>query len=377
MFTNYINRDTSVITGKKRLKTIWEVNNFPLVIGCTDQASDKDVVASLSFGICQDTGIIQIQKVLPLEVVYSQYHSEALGEIWERHHREFANFISKYSPRAVFEIGGSDGRLAKVYMKSNSVNKWVIIDPNPAVESLGKINVISAAFDNNFKTKEIFDTVVHSHTLEHMYEPREFMESIHKMLKVGDMHIFSLPNLHQYLKNRQSNTLNFEHTILLSEYFVEELLKMYGFEVIEKKYFEQHSIFYSTKKVSKKIINYAGENKYKEYYAEFNKYLTYFEDEIKNLNKKIADFDGDIYIFGAHVFSQFLLALGLATKGVKGILDNSELKQGKRLYGTNFYVNKPNIIKGKKVAVIVKVGAYQKEVVEQLKKINPQVLIWE
>lgn len=377
MFTNYINRDASVLTGKKRLKTIWEIDNFPLVIGCTDQPSDKDIVASLSFGICQDTGIIQIQKVLPLEVVYSQYHSEALGEIWDRHHSEFSGFISKYSPKVVFEIGGSDGRLAKGYMKNNSVKKWVIIDPNPAVESSGKIHVIPEAFGGDFKTKEIFDTVVHSHTLEHMYQPREFMESIQNILKIGDMHIFSFPNLYQYLKNRQSNTLNFEHTILLSEYFVEQLLKMYGFEILEKRYFEQHSIFYSTKKVSDKKIEYAGENRYEEYYKEFKNYALYFENEIDRLNKKIGDFDGEVYIFGAHVFSQFLLALGLSKVRVSGILDNSKIKEGKRLYGTDLIVSNPSIIRSRKAAVVVKVGAYQEEVLEQLKKINPQVLIWE
>lgn len=78
------------------------------------------------------------------------------------------------------------------------------------------------------------------------------------------------------------------------------------------------------------------------------------------------------------MFSQYLLAFGLEQSKIHGILDNSNLKIGKRLYGTNLTVFHPNIIKDEKeVAVILKVGSYRNEIIEQLKEINPNVIIYE
>lgn len=69
---------------------------------------------------------------------------------------------------------------------------------------------------------------------------------------------------------------------------------------------------------------------------------------------------------------------GLRRERLTSILDNSDFKEGKRLYGTSLKVENPNAIqKFDKVAVIVKAGQYQTEVVEQLKKINENVCIWE
>ena len=80
--------------------------------------------------------------------------------------------------------------------------------------------------------------------------------------------------------------------------------------------------------------------------------------------------------FGAHIFSQFLLYMGLDQKQFNGILDNSKIKIGKRLYGTSLKVFNPLIIEGKeKVNIIVKAGQYQKEVEEQLLSLNSNIKI--
>ena len=51
-----------------------------------------------------------------------------------------------------------------------------------------------------------------------------------------------------------------------------------------------------------------------------------------------------MFLYGAHIFSQYLLAFGLNQNKIEGILDNSQLKIGKRLYGTNLKVFDPKII---------------------------------
>jgi hypothetical protein len=59
----------------------------------------------------------------------------------------------------------------------------------------------------------------------------------------------------------------------------------------------------------------------------------------------MKDFEGKIYLFWAHIFSQYLLWFWLNIDKIVWILDNSDLKNWKRLYWTPFFVNKPEIIK--------------------------------
>ena len=79
-------------------------------------------------------------------------------------------------------------------------------------------------------------------------------------------------------------------------------------------------------------------------------------------------------MFGAHVFSQYLLKFGLDPKKIIFILDNDNLKQNKRLYGTKLQVRSPKVLSSyKKPIVILKVGIYKNEIKKDiLKNINPK-----
>ena len=39
------------------------------------------------------SGVIQLGKMLPLDVIYRGYHSEAVGKVWKDHRIRFAEFI--------------------------------------------------------------------------------------------------------------------------------------------------------------------------------------------------------------------------------------------------------------------------------------------
>lgn len=378
MKTTYIKRKHNVITQEKTLESLHTFKNFPIYIGCTDKDQSTDIVADLSIAICKKTGIMQLDKVLPLEVIYGDYHSEALGSLWTEHHALFVDFLNSYKPTNVLEIGGSNGFIAKEAVKKNKkINKWVMVEPAPAYKGNKKIQIIAESFDENFKYTGSIDCVVHSHTFEHIYEPGLFMKQLGAFMKKGDTQIFSVPNLYKYLSNKQANWINFEHNVFLSEHYVDYLLLINGFEILEKKYFYEHSIFYATKKVREVNAALPIDNKYKVNKKLFETYLTFYEAKIDEINKKITDQSTEVYLFGAHIFSQFLMLMGL--KGnIVGVLDNSTLKEGKRLYGTNVTVFNPKSIRNKKnITVVLRAGSYQKEIKDQLLIINPSVKILE
>jgi hypothetical protein len=137
-------------------------------------------------------------------------------------------------------------------------------------------------------------------------------------------------------------------------------------------------------------------------------YVDSYEELIKSFNERIEKFDWEVYLFWAHIFSQHLLVCWLDTSKIVWILDNSDLKNWKRLYWTPFKVFKPNIIKkvkgggncyikslnipkgnkktttwnktwywNSRIAIILKAGVHQENIRKQLLEINPNIEIWE
>lgn len=364
-------RSKNIFSELDDMEHLYTIKNFPSFIGTSDQEYSKDITSDLIFDISKSSGIVQIRKLLPTELVYKKFHSEALGNIWKEHHKSFSDFILKNNPSEVIDIGGSDGYIGHISKKKNKNLNWTVIDLLTS-EKFPEIKYLLGDYSNHLINFKKIETIIHSHTIEHMYYPKEFLHNISNLMPEGAMHIFSIPNFDKYLEQKYSNVLNFEHTFFLNESLMDALLEEYGFKIIEKKYFKDHSIFYSTIKINKKrTFNY---NNYKLNKNNFKNYFKYYESIVSKLNTILENEES--FIFGAHVFSQFLISLGLNFKKIINVIDNSDLKKDQRLYGSNLITKKPDIIKNlNKPNVIVFAGSYQKEVEDQLKKINSGVRI--
>ncbi len=373
-----IRRDSCVFTDKNDLEPIYDFDDFPIFMGCTERPIEEDIKSSMSWWISKGSGSIQLNPLVPLDVLYGQPHNDAFGGVWEQHHSQFSKFINKYTGNNVLEVGGANGILAHKVHDINPAINWTLIEPNPRLEDNSHVNVIRGFFDENFSSKGDWDTFIHSHTFEHAYNPILFLKNIRKVIPSNGRHIFSLPNMKALLRNNYTNCLNFEHTYFIIEDFLDWMLGYVGFKILEKKHFEEHSIFYSTE-VSLPDENTECPNLYEENKNLFNGFIKYHENIIVELNEKINAHNGDIYLFGAHVFSQFLINFGLDCSNIIAILDNSPQKIGKRLYGTNLKVMSPSELKDKgDVAIILKAANYNKEIKDGiLNNHNNKAIFWE
>lgn len=373
----YYTRLNSVI-GDGEIEEISNIENFPVFIGSTTDDISSDISHNLTFDICKETGMIQLRDVVSPDIIYPKFHSEAIGKVWSEHHESLSELILKYSDnKTILEIGGSDSRLASKSLDKNvNIKKWLIVDPNlKSVINHDKLVYIEDFFNDNIE--EYFDMIVHSHTLEHMTDPKSFLQSISKKIGNGNYHIFSVPNLFLYMKNKYSNVLNFEHTLFLTEDIIDYLLNMYDFEIEEKIYYSDHSIFYVTKKVEN-LDRMEKINFYSDYKKMYKDLLDYYKDFVDEINNKIKDVNCDIYLFGGHIFSQYLISLGLDTKNIVNIIDNSEIKDGQRLYGTNLTIKMPKNIDFKDNSIVIlKAGQYQNEIKNQLFDINKKITFYE
>lgn len=372
-----IAREKSVLTGSRGLEPLLELKDFPVFFGCVEHPGEDDLRVDMKWGIEKETGMIQLTELVPLDVLYQNQHMDGTGATWQRFYESFAEYVDERGGEKMLEIGGGSGSLAKVFLERAKNKEWAMVEPNPLVEDTEKLRVIKGFFDESFEEQVEVDTVVFSHVWEHAYDPRKFLEAIGKYLGEDQLLVFAYPQIKKWLEKKFTNALNFEHTCFLTEYFVDYLLSKYGFEIVDKTYYEEHSIYYTAKR-SKKVRPMRLVGKCGEYKKIFLDFVNYHREIVESFNKQLEDFEGEVYVFGAHIFTTYLLEFGLKREGIAGLLDNSKLKQGKRLYGYDFQVFSPEVLKGKDpVVVVLKVGPYRDEIYRQLMRLNPKTKVLE
>lgn len=374
-----IDRTECVICGHPHLEPIYTFKDFPVFMGCTTEPPETDLRMDMSWAICPECGTIQLEKLVPLEILYQENHNEAVGGVWQEHHTQFAEFILEHGGENRLEIGGANGKVAQLARERSQSGRWLILEPNlfEGNPDIPNTEFQQGWFDENYQPPFDVDTVIHSHVIEHLYEPCQTLAQINKLLEVGGKTIFSLPNMQVWLENKYTNCLMFEHTYYLPEDIVEFLMAANGFKITAKKDFREHSIFFACEKVgSPEREQLHVPRNYDETKALFLSFIDHYVNLVKEIDDKISGYSGALYIFGAHIFTLYLLGFGLKEDYFLSILDNAPAKIGKRLYGTQLMVKSPKCLKeGGEALVVLRAGAYTEEIRQDiLVNINPDIL---
>ncbi len=346
-------------------------------MGTTTESESQDIFHDQKWVLCANCGCLQLSELIPLEILYSKQHSAgAIGKIWENHHISFAKFILMDSPKSICEIGAAHSELSHNIIKSNPTTKYLIIEPNP-VNVDKSIKLIRGFVEDHLEEIHKYESVVHSHVLEHIYNPRKFILNLaENMSETGTMYI-SFPNIERLIETGGSNSLNFEHTYFLHPIQFKDLLSNFGFQVLREEKYLEHSYFYKIGK-SKKTISNSKISDITRSAETFKEMWTNLRKFVEKVNTQVTDNSIPTYLFGAHIFSQGLISLGLKTSFINGILDNSIAKQGERLYGTSLKVLSFESIRGlDSVRVILKASHYQSEIRNQIISLNPRAQILE
>ena len=362
------------ISGEELVPLI-ELGEQPIFMGTTNEDPSFDKFHQMSWGATAN-GIIHLMTRVPLDVLYARSHNSGLvGKVWLNHHYKLSQFIAKYQPNRICEIGGGHGILSENYASHTDFQKWQIYEPNAKDSSDERVQIINDFFNEKTNIGDV-DCVVHSHLFEHLYDHSSILRSIHRSLRSDGLMIFSVPNMMKMVQNGYINALNFEHVTYLPEDLIDYILSLNGFKIKEKKYYlDDHSIFYCCEKTepNSNIVYNSPKN-----IPLIEQFFNAQFGEIHRINEIIntLSIDHDIFLFGAHIFSQFYANNGLKVNKIHGILDNDQLKQGNRLFGTNLLVSEPQkISKILKPVVILKAGAYRAEITAQLQQLNASVII--
>lgn len=372
-------RTKCVICDSSSFEPLYKLPSFPAFLGCVTYSEEKDLKMDMSWAICPKCGTIQLDTLVPLDILYQESHIGAVGlsPTWQAHHKQLSSLIIKYGGKNRLEIGGANGLLARLSRQKDKSGYWLILDPEPILESepIPNTDFRKGWFDANFKPPFRVDTIIHSHAIEHLHEPSEAFGYMSKLLDVGNRMIFAAPNMEAMLKAKYGSCLDFEHTFYLPEDTIEFLLQRHNFKLLLKKYFKDYAIFFICEKTSALPKPNLRSN-YRKNKALFNEFVQYHLKLVTEINPKIEKYKGPVYIFGAQVFTLYLFAFGLRKERFLNVLDNSPLKIDRRLYGTNLITRSPKCLREEKEALVVlHAGVYNEEIKKDiLENINPNVM---
>jgi 2-polyprenyl-3-methyl-5-hydroxy-6-metoxy-1,4-benzoquinol methylase len=363
------------------LENIFSIGGVPIKLTCLPpeerHQEENNTVSTLSFSKCSVCNTIQLDRLIPLEILYSGSHNlVSVGQTWENYFKRFVNFLSPLvEDKTVIEIGCPSG---KIESGLKNYKSYTIVDPNVAEEisSDGK-KIFVKKFFEDYVPAEKFDVIVHSHFFEHVYNHKDFLGWCNEILADDGVMVFGIPNMEHIAERGLSPFVGvfFEHTVFLNVENVSSVLLLNGFETQDVIHYENHSIIFKCKKCKQKNAEGVKDFKIADMRPLFFKSISGCFSLIQEINEKIKG-RKNVYIFGASYNTQLLFAFGLDRTNIKGILDNCEEKQGKYLYGVKLLVYSPLVLKEEEFPiVIIKNGVYCEEIKFQIKNIRKETII--
>lgn len=93
----------------------------------------------------------------------------------------------------------------------------------------------------------------------------------------------------------------------------------------------------------------------------------------------MEEHSGPVFLFGGHIFSQYLLKSGIDEGAIECVIDNDPEKHGMRLYGTELKVyGSSKLSEYKNAAIILHAGWYHEEIKQGIyDSIGDDVIFWE
>jgi SAM-dependent methyltransferase len=348
---------------------LWEIPNIPKT-------------QKIGFGFCQKCNLVIQTSTIKPKKMFAYYETTAtyinpgregkpsqnkIDDV-KRQLDFLQNIVNINKIKSAFQIGCSDGyTLSRI--KELKIGTISGIDPSEYSHNIAKkfykINTEVGVFEK-YKTKKVYDLIIMTHVLEHLYNPNKILKKCNKILSENGYLLFEVPLFEDYLKF-PIGMFTLEHLNYFSEFSLRKLFALSNFEIlaIEKLYFNNNYpvitiILQKQKKVTQ--IEKSPKLAFNKYLKLENKMWKKIENKIKEQLKK----DTKVYIWGAGLHTTQLLANTEIKKHLKiqGIVDSSITKHGKKI--GKYTISKPSNALLKNSIVVVSSYASEDEIARKI-----------
>jgi len=369
MKTKYTIRQNCIFCNNPLTATYFEtdykcsVGHFTVEIG--DESNEE---IPYNVYICNKCNTPQIKYLGDLNEIYRVNHADSTGTIMMELHEKMSNILLNHKPdiHNIIEIGSSRGVLADLVLSKLDNTIYNIIEPCFFGDTSNKV-IYNDFYENIDDTKIDANTLVISHVFEHFYEPLIVLDKIYNNPKIENF-ILAFPDLEYYINNNVLHVLNTEHTYYVDNAFLIEIIKRFGFDLIEQHDHYNHSVIFYFKRASKLLIQDQIMNLKNQKFSLDKFYNTIFNN-VDKINTILDEHkDHNIYLWPASIHCLFLFIFGLKNN-ITGFLDNSKKKENQILYGTNKKIHSFNKIindNNQNTILILNGGVFSAEVKSSL-----------
>jgi SAM-dependent methyltransferase len=359
------------ICKNKKLEKILDLGKMPLANAFLDknQISQKEISYPLRVVWCESCGLIQIDEIVPPEVLFKNYiyvsgTSEALRKHFEGLATEVVTNFKLNSESLVIDIGSNDGTLLKEFKKHGlkvlgvepAVNIAKIAEENgiKTISNFFSVDIAKKIVRENGKAEVITATNVVAHT----NDLDGLLKGVSYLLKDDGVFVIEVPYLVDLLENVEFDTIYHEH---LSYFAVRPLKKFFGehdFKIINVERVKIHGgtirVFVSKKKsrynISKnvnKLILLEKKKKMHEVtvYKNFAGQVKKLKKDLVSLLQRLKSENKKVIGYGAAAKGNTLLNYyHIGPELIEFIADLNPMKQNKFTPGTNIPVYSPEQI---------------------------------
>jgi len=266
-----------------------------------------------------------MQNIIEPEILYNNsYLTASFSSILSKNVVAFSKFIlNNTDSRRVLEVGANSGSLYKLLTKDNLFD-YTVVD-------IFKDDALPTSINFHEGRCELFDytghdTVILSHTFEHLIEPRLFIERVREN---GVNTIFiSIPNFNNLVEMNDIQTINSQHTFYCGYDHIVYMFSLYGYRCSAFDTYINHTSMFkfvideSMEPTSRPSVDY--------HIKRIEDNYSYNLEAIKNIC-----LESPSYIYpGGQIGQALYVRLNERNKHIIGFIDGDKRKHGTRLYGT-------------------------------------------
>jgi hypothetical protein len=316
-------RTQCVICDHIELASLVSYPDFPATTLSTNQPLESDMFIDFHIAACQRCGCPQLRFLVDPSVLYTnEYTTVAFSPTWRRHHDVFADFVkTNMCGRKVLEVGGNAGALLQ-RLPGLDYSVLDMFRHNDLPTSVTFVQGNCESFDYTGHS-----TVILSHVFEHLYHPKEFVASVRRG---GVQDVFlAIPNFETELGTAEINVLNTQHTFYCDAQHMKYVFAEHGYTMNAYHSHEcralpthmMHFKYVGCQAIALPILGVA--TKMADLHAAYARHIPVVTSDT-------------VYVSPAGATGQ-MLWYHMKQRGVtiRGFLDNSVERCGKRLYGTD------------------------------------------